>query len=254
MKSRTPQIIVNILTLIFALILNALATTLPLNGRTTAEISDSFNALFTPAGYVFSIWGLIYLCLIGFTVFQALPSQQANPRVAATGWWVALGNLANGIWIVFWHYGFYALTVVVMLALLLSLIMIYVRINRPGLSPSSPTTRWLVQFPFSVYLGWISVATIANISALLLSLGWDGWGQPALWTVLMIAVAAILSLLMRDAAYAGVIVWAVIGIMVKQASVLPIVIACIVAVGVCLGGLTVTSLRKPAFGKNGGSA
>jgi benzodiazapine receptor len=95
--SRLPQLI-NIVTLVAALALNGLATTLPLGGRTTAEIFDSFNSLFVPAGYVFSIWGLIYLALIGFAVLQALPAQQNNPAVRVTGWWFALSNIANALW------------------------------------------------------------------------------------------------------------------------------------------------------------
>lgn len=254
MTTRTIQALVNSLTLIFALVFNTLATTLPLNGRTTAQISDSFNALFTPAGYVFSIWGLIYLSLLGFTIYQALPAQQANPRVVATGWWAAIGNIANGLWIIFWHYGLYVLTVITMLILLVSLIIIYQRINAPTLPKANTTTRWLVQFPFSIYLGWISVATVANISTFLLDLGWDGWGQPILWTILMIAVAAILSLLMRDAAYTGVIVWATLGIVIKQASIQAIVIAGLVAVAFSIGGQFVTLWRRSTRELKTGSA
>jgi hypothetical protein len=86
MATRLIQRIVNPLALAATIVMNALASLLPLNGRTTGEISDSFSLVFVPAGYVFSIWGLIYLAVVGFAVFQALPSQQSNPRVAATGW------------------------------------------------------------------------------------------------------------------------------------------------------------------------
>ena len=244
MNARTAQRIVNPLALIGAVVMNALASILPLNGRTTGEISDSFNLVFVPAGYVFSIWGPIYLAALGFAIFQALPSQQSNPRVAATGWWFAVSCAANGLWIVFWHYGLYPLTLVAMLTLLASLIVIYLRVNPSGAAPADAPTRWLVQAPFSLYLGWVSVATIANVSSLLVSLGWNGGGlSPVTWAVIMIAVAAALSLVMsfrqRDAIFTGVLVWALIGIWVKQAAVPAVVTASAAAIAVSVAGLLV---------------
>jgi hypothetical protein len=221
-------VIVNLIGLVVTLVVNTLAVTLPLAGRSTAEISDSFAILFVPAGYVFSIWSLIYLALIGFSVFQALPGQQNNRWVRATGWWFALSGLANSLWIVFWHYGIYPLTLGLMLVLLASLIMIYRGLAAQGRPDAA--TRWLVQFPFSLYLGWISVATIANASAVLSDLGWDGSPlTPEIWTVVMLRVAAGLGVAMlyrhRDLAYAGVLVWAFAGILIKQSAYLPIVAA-----------------------------
>jgi benzodiazapine receptor len=247
METRLFQRIVNPLALAGAIVMNALASILPLNGRTTGEISDSFNLVFVPAGYVFSIWGLIYLAALGFAFFQALPGQQSNPRVAATGWWFALSCVANGLWIVFWHYGLYPLTLVAMLTLLVSLIAIYIRVNpsSPGQTAVDAPTRWLVQAPFSLYLGWVSVATIANVSSLLVWLGWDGGGlSPVTWAVIMIGVSAVLSLAMsfrqRDAIFTGVLVWALIGIWVKQAALPAVVTASAVAIAVSLVGLLVS--------------
>ena len=244
MRARTLQSLTNIVTLVFTLVMNTLANTLPLNGRTTGEISDSFNALFTPAGYVFGIWGLIYLGLAGFTIFQALPAQQANPRVVATGWWVAVSNLANGLWIVFWHYGLIPLTLATMLVLLGALIVIYQRVNRaPGPAPDT-ATRWLVQAPFSLYLGWISVATIANAAVFFIWLGWDGGGAGVLWTVLMVLVAAGLALWLRDPIYALVIVWALTGLLVKRLDVLPVAAASGAAAVACVGWLLLRGWRS----------
>ncbi len=248
--SRLPQLSLNIAALVVTLVLNTLATTLPLGGRTTAEISDSFDLRFVPAGYVFSIWGLIYLALIGFTVIQALPAQQTNRSVRATGYWFALSCLANSLWILAWQYGYYTLSLVMMLTLLASLVVIYRRLA--ALQPAGAATRWLVHFPFSLYLGWISVATIANASAVFVDWGWDGSPlDPVTWTVLMIAVAAGLSLLMsrrhRDAAYAGVMVWALIGILVKQMAYAPIVAACVVALIAIVAGAVAYDRRKPAL-------
>lgn len=245
--SRTLQVIINLAALVVTLAVNTLATTLPLGGRTTAEISDSFNILFVPAGYVFSIWGLIYLALVGFAVFQAWPAQQTNRFVRATGWWFALTCVANALWIVFWHFGYYPLTMAMMLILLLSLIVIYRRLTRLG-SPNM-ATRWLVHFPFSLYLGWISVATVSNASAVLVDVGWEGWPlSPVAWTVLMIGVAATLALAMtyrhRDRLYAGVIVWALSGILVKHMANAPIVAACGVAIGAVVLGAVALQWRK----------
>ena len=246
--SRLPQLILNIIALAVTLVLNTLATTLPLGGRTTAEISDSFNVLFVPAGYVFSIWGLIYLALTGFAVFQTLPAQQNNRAVRATGWWFAVSCLANSLWILFWHYGYYPLTLVMMLTLLASLIVIYRRLA--ALGKVDTTTRWLVRFPFSLYLGWISVATVANASAVFVDLGWDGSPlSPVAWTVAMIGVAAALSLLLsyrrRDLAYSGVIVWALVGILLKQVAYAPIVAACGIAIAAIVLGAVAFQWRKP---------
>jgi benzodiazapine receptor len=247
LPSRFPQIILNVAALAVTLVVNTLANALPLGGRTTGEISDSFNVLFVPAGYVFSIWGLIYAALIGFTVYQALPAQQANPSVRATGYWFALTCLANSLWVIFWHYGYYTLTLVVMLTLLASLIVIYRRLA--AVRPQTAATRWLVHAPFSLYLGWITVATIANASTVFVSLGWDGRPlDPVAWTVVMIAAAAAVALLMsrfhRDAIFAGVIAWALIGILVKQLAVPAIAMASLTALIVVIAGAVAIEFRN----------
>jgi hypothetical protein len=238
-NARILPLALNLALLVVMLVVNTQANALPLGGRTTGEISDSFNVLFVPAGYVFSIWGLIYLGLIGFSVFQALPAQQANPAVRATDYWFALTSAANTLWVIFWHYGYYTLTLVMMLILLGSLIVIYRRLA--AIEPANAATRWLVHAPFSLYLGWISVATIANAGAVLVDLGWDGRPlNPVIWTVVMIAAASGLSLLMsarhRDLIYTGVIVWALVGILVRQAGTLPIAVAVVIGLAACLLG------------------
>jgi hypothetical protein len=205
-----------ILTSIFALTVNTLAVVLPLNGRSTASISDSFKVLFVPVGYVFSIWGLIYVGLIGFTIYQALPSQRNNPLLQKVGWLVVLSNLLNGGWIFFWHYGVYAMTLVVMLLLLVTLIAIYLRLNI-GRAPFSTADKWLVSIPFSIYLGWITVATIANVTDVLSWAGFTGGGiAPQVWVVILLAagvvIAAVATITRRDIAYLLVLVWAFAGI------------------------------------------
>lgn len=222
MKDTLRQIAVVITTLVM-IIVNGLANGLPLNGLNTGEISDRFNVYFIPAGYVFSIWGLIYLGLIIFTVYQALPVQRQNARLRATGWWIALSSLANSAWIFLWHYEQFPLTVVVMLVLLGTLIYIYLKLNTDQNSRST-VESWAVRLPFSIYLGWITVATVANITALLDFWQWNRFGlAPEVWMVLILlavlAIAVLMNFTRRDIAYALVILWALAGIALKHAAV-----------------------------------
>ncbi|MEW6179611.1 MAG: tryptophan-rich sensory protein [Chloroflexota bacterium] len=209
----------NLLTLVGTIAVNSLANILPINNRTTGEISDSYPVLFTPAGYVFAIWSLIYLSLIAFAMYQLLPSQKNNPHIEQIGGWFIAANLFNGGWIFAWHYGMIPLSMILMLGLLVSLLIIYTRLGI-GLTAVSQRDRSLLHFPFSLYLGWISVATIANASVLLYTLNWNGFGLSAeLWTSFVIIVGGILAFLMihfrKEITYPLVIVWAFSGILFK---------------------------------------
>ena len=220
MNRDTARQLVNVIATVLMIAVNILATTLPLNGQNTGAISDRFKIYFVPAGYVFSIWGLIYLALIGFAVFQALPSQRENPRLRRVGYLYALTSALNIVWLFLWHYNVFAGTLVVMLGLLASLIAVYVRLGI-GVTQVKSAEKWLVNVPFSIYLGWITVATIANASQLLFYLKWNGWGiNPQIWAVIMIGAATIVALLMaltrHDIAYLLVLVWALAGIGVKH--------------------------------------
>lgn len=219
-------------------IMNGLANALPLNNLTTGEISDRFQVYFVPAGYVFSIWGVIFLGLILYAIYQALPNQRQNPRLRATGTLVVLSCLANVSWLFLWHYEYFVLTLVAMVSLLLSLIAIYLRMGI-GRGEVPSTERWLVQLPFSVYLGWISVATIANVTTALDYLNWNGWGlSPELWTATMLVIGVLLVFGMAftrgDVAYGLVIIWAFAGIAVKHQATLPVATAAWAAVGLHL--------------------
>jgi len=210
-----------VIALIITIAVNILSNAIPLNGLTAGEISDSFDVYFVPAGYVFSIWSVIYLGLIAYAVFQLLPEQRENPRLRQTGWWFVLSCAANSIWLFLWHYGYFALSVVAMLTLLISLIVIYLRLGI-GQQTVPAGERWLVQLPFSVYLGWVTVATIANITAFLDFVNWNGFGvSPEIWTFIMLGVATVVAALMaftrQDIAYLLVLIWAFIGIGVEQA-------------------------------------
>jgi hypothetical protein len=235
------------------LVVNTLSVVLPLNGRTPGEIADSFRVLFEPAGYVFSIWSLIYIGLVAFAVFQLLPSQRDNPRVRATDGWFALSCLANIGWIFSWHYGLYPLSMAAMLVLLASLIAIYLSQRSPRSAAASLTlgTRILACAPFSLYLGWISVATIANAAAVLSWAGFSGFGvSPVAWTVIVSCLAAVLSAAMsirnREIIFPAVVVWALIGEIVRQAAVPAIVWGCIAAISVAAVAAVDGILVRPA--------
>lgn len=222
MKDTLRQIVV-LLSIIGTIVVNTLANTLPLNGLNTGQISDRFQVYFVPAGYVFSIWGLIYLGLILYGIFQALPSQKTNPRLRATGWWIVLGGLANSVWIFLWHYERFPLTIFVMLLLLASLIVTYLRL-RSDKAAVSQAEKWMVRLPFSIYLGWITVATVANFTSLLDYFKWDGFGiAPEVWMVIVLAAVLLIAVLMnftrRDIGYTAVILWALVGISLKHAAV-----------------------------------
>ncbi|KAA3648265.1 MAG: tryptophan-rich sensory protein [Chloroflexi bacterium] len=219
-KITTNQIITIIATLV-TITVNGLANAIPFNGQATGEISDRFAIYFVPAGYVFSIWGLIYLSLLAFTVYQAMPAQRDNPLLKKIypAYWI--GSLANSIWVFLWHYEFFPLTLVAMLTILATLLYIYRQISTAS-GQLDRNQKWFIRFPFSIYLGWISVATIANVSQVLFFTNWGGWGiSGPTWAVIMLAVAALLGLLMlwreRDIPYALVLIWAFVGIAVSQA-------------------------------------
>jgi len=203
------------------IVVNILANALPINGLNTGEISDRFDILFVPAGYVFSIWGLIYLGLIAYAIYQALPAQRDNLRLQAIAWPVIISAVANIIWIFLWHYQVFALTLVAMVALLLSLIVVYQRLGI-GKVKVSRQEFWFVHVPFSIYLGWITVATIANVTQFLDYLGWNGFGfSDEVWFLIVLVVAILIAVAMaftrRDVAYLLVLAWAFYGLNVQHA-------------------------------------
>ncbi|HKI53461.1 MAG TPA: hypothetical protein VJ987_05005 [Anaerolineales bacterium] len=219
MKDTLRQIS-NLVTVIIALVVNILASALPLNGQNTGEISDRFQVYFVPAGYVFSIWGVIYIGWIAFIIYQFRSSQKESPRLRRLGYLFALSNLANAAWLFSWHYNYFGLSVFIMLTLLGLLVTSYLRldVNR---SSAKGAEWWSVDLPFSIYLGWITVASVANVTDWLYLVEWNGFGITApVWAVIMLAVASLLGLGMaltrRDAGYLFVLVWAFVGIAVKQ--------------------------------------
>jgi benzodiazapine receptor len=242
----------NVLAFAVTVIVNGLASSLALNGRTTAEVSDQYFTLVTPAGYVFSIWGVIYALLLAFVVFQALPSQRGKPFLRQISVLFILSSVFNVVWLFLWHYDQIVLSVVLMFALLATLIAVYLRLGI-GKTVVSVKERVFVHLPFSVYLGWITVASIANVASALVAVGWDGFGLASdVWAVLVIGVALLITLgviaTRRDVAYSLVLVWALVGIAVNQSAYQNIVLASLigaVTIAVALAVvLAVSKLKK----------
>lgn len=236
------------ISIVTTLVVNTLANTLPINGLNTGQISDRFNVYFVPAGYVFSIWGLIYLGLIAYGTYQALPSQRTNPRLQRIGWLAAGSGLANSAWIFAWHYEQFALSVLIMLALLTLLIMIFLRLEKKPASGSVAET-WAVQIPFSIYLGWITVATVANITSLLDYWKWDGFGiAPEIWmSIMLAAVFGITSTMIyrhQNVPFTLVILWALVGIAVKFSQTNAVAIPTWITFGLTLTVFFITLIRN----------
>jgi len=218
MKKNISNILV-IFAYLVMVVFNYLAVTLPLAGRDTGAISDSYPNLFAPAGYTFSIWGLIYLLLAAYVVYQfTRPGDKLTGQINR----IFLPNaLLNAAWLLAWHYDVIWLSVIIMIGLLYSLIRIADLLRGKKLSGKE---QWLVRLPFSIYFGWITVATIANITILLVSLGWNGFGLPEVfWTVVVLLTGAAIgvwrTILDRNVAYALVLIWAYGGILAKHLSV-----------------------------------
>ncbi len=209
----------------FMITMNVLANALPLNGYTTGEISAMYPNLFVPAGFTFSIWGLIYLLLLGYVVYSSSILWKRNsadamlPVVKTIAPYFILTCALNGVWIMMWHLLLVELSLFIMVGLLVTLIIIYIKLQ-PHRSKLKSINS-LLYVPFVVYLGWISVATIANTTALLVHYKWNGFGVDAvMWSCIMITVAAILgsffSIFRRDFFYTLVVAWALYGISVSQ--------------------------------------
>lgn len=213
----------NILFFALTVIVNSLAgSTTIIGGRNTAQVSDANLTLITPAGYVFAIWGIIYILLGAFVVYQALPKQQGKDYQKRIGWLFVLSSIINITWLFVWQFEYLALSVVLIFALLLTLIAIYVRIG-VGKSKTQLGEKLAVHLPFSVYLGWITVASIADVAATLVSYNWNGVGlSPEMWAIVVVAVALTITMLMlairRDVAYSLVIIWALVGIGVSHST------------------------------------
>jgi len=212
----------NVLSFILMVTINALANILPINGITTGGVSDSYPNLFAPAGVTFAIWGLIYLLLAGFVIYQLGLFKGADTKAIIkliSGYFI-MSSLANTAWIFSWQYKIIPLSMILMLVILVCLIKINIKINSIELTSKE---KLFVKLPFSVYFGWITVATIANATTMLVSLGWNGWGlSEQIWTIVILSIGLIIgmatTLKNKDIPYGIVIFWAYLGILIKHIS------------------------------------
>jgi len=226
------KIIITWILFVGVIAVNALANILPINGYNTGQISAFYPNAFVPAGFTFSIWGVIYLLLLSYTVGYTYFTikQQLFPKAFAfierIHIYFLLTCVFNMAWIVAWHYLQIELSVVIMLLFLITLIQLFLKSTTMANALTS-TQKFILQTPFIVYLGWISVATIANITALLIAYQWNGFGiAPVYWSAAMILIAIILAVLMlkkfKAIAFALVVAWALWGIYNAQGPAAPI--------------------------------
>ena len=209
--------------LISTIIFNYLSNTGIFNGKTIGNVSNQYQNLFTPAGYAFSIWGFIYLLLIGFVFYTGISlfnsaKKKADGFVKKIGWWFVISCLANCFWIVTWLYGQTGISVIVLSTALISILFILLEALHYQCTIAE---KWFINFPFQIYAGWLSVALIAAIAAWLTKIGWTGWGISEIsWTIILIIIASLINLLMtwkmNAPIFSLVAVWALVAIAIAN--------------------------------------
>ncbi len=204
---------------------NYLAVLLPINNQTPGQVSDSYANLFAPAGITFSIWGVIYL-LLGLStlyqlgLFQKDKSQEKTDLISKLGIYFLVTSVANISWVFAWHYNIIPLSLVLIVTILIFLLKIADLFKDKDFSNRE---KFFLKLPYSVYLGWITVATIANVTVFLVSIGWDGFGiSNVVWTILVLIAGLLIAIFKsckyKDIAYGLVIIWAYSGILIKHIS------------------------------------
>ena len=241
------------------IVANALANILPLNGITTGAVSDSYPNLFAPAGITFSIWGVIYLLLAGYILYQHGLFQK-NPQhqklISRISWLFSVSSVANAVWIFAWHYRLIPISMILMLFILLCLIVINQMTYQIKFSLME---KIFIKIPFSVYFGWITIATIANLTTLLVDLDWNGFGiAEPIWMIIVLAVGVLIGgatmLIQRNMPYGLVLIWAYAGIWIKHTSATGFnnqyfSIVATTLIGICLFIIAEIFLMVPQKGK-----
>ena len=228
METQTKRVPTKLLALaayLVMILVNALANILPINGITTGAVSDSYPNLFAPAGLTFAIWGVIYLALAGYVLYQfGLMQKDKTDIQRASDQKVRLlfivSSLANSIWIFAWHFRLIPLTLVLMLVLLVSLAAVNLTTRH---QTNEAGGKIFVRLPFAIYFGWITVATIANVTTLLVDLQWGGAGlSEQAWTILILLAGLLIgwitTVFLKSIAYGLVLIWAYTGILLKHLS------------------------------------
>ena len=251
--------ILNIIGFLGTVVVNGLSNALPLNGKTAGELSDQYPNLFVPSGLTFSIWGVIYILLAIFVIYGLVVAAKNNPVkspfIERIGVLFIISCLANMGWIFAWHYEFVPLSVVLMLILLATLITMYLKLQI-GKSDAHPIEKYLVHLPFSVYLGWITIATIANVTALLVYLNWNAFGlSEPFWAVavIIVGIGITLGVLLtrKDIFYCLVVDWALLGILLKRLAdsthVQSVIVISIVGMALVTVGIIAQIIRKRVY-------
>ncbi|NEQ37232.1 MAG: tryptophan-rich sensory protein [Okeania sp. SIO3I5] len=231
----------NLIAILAAFFLNIYVNIAPPSGKTIGEISNTIfkNVLITPASYAFAIWGLIYLGLISFGIYQLLPAQRENQILRRCQYFLVGASLAQIVWIFLFQYQLFTLSVLAMLGILGCLISLYLNL---GISYErvSKKDKWLVHYPISIYFAWISVATIVNVACALDNLGWNSSEQVGIvWTIIMLiigtVIAAIINIQKQDIAYTLVFIWALTAIAIRHLDILVLAISAgILALGLAV--------------------
>ena len=251
--------ILNIIGFLGTVVVNGLSSALPINGKTAGELSDQYPNLFVPTGLTFSVWGVIYILLAIFVIYGLViaikKDEQKSSFIQNVGILFFISCLANIGWIFAWHYEIVTLSLILMLVLLVTLITIYLKLQI-GKSDSPRTEKYMVQLPFSVYLGWITIATIANVTALLVYTNWNtfGLGEP-FWAVavIIVGIAITLSVLFtrKDIFYCLLVDWALLGILLKRLAdstpVQSVVVITIVGMVLISAGIITQIIRKKIY-------
>lgn len=226
-KSHKVYAIVNMIVLLLVIFWNYWVNAKGLNGNTVSSLSAEYENLFTPAGYAFSIWGVIFLSLFAQAIFfvsRAFNPVKDSDFLSQIGPYLIMANIGNGLWIYMWLMEYTGMSVIVMLGILSSLVIVILNTNMERWDAPRPIIFWL-WWPIALYCGWIAVATIANISAYLVKAGWTGGISEVTWAIIMIIVAVILNLYMiatrnlRE--FASVGVWALVAIAVRHWESMP---------------------------------
>jgi hypothetical protein len=255
MKSNQPDSdlsrqVTTLVAVLGSIAINTLSNVFPLNGVSVGKLSNTLFASvqIIPANYAFAIWGLVYIGLIALGIYQLQPSQRENPRLRRSGYLLAIACIAQCVWIYMFLARLFPLSNLAMLGILIPLMVMYQRLGI-GLERVSKAERWFIHLPISIYLGWISVATIVNVATGLYSIKWDGWGiAPSVWTVVMMTIASIIAAVMsiqrRDTAYVLVIVWALVAIAIRQANT-PLIMVTGWVLAIVLMGINIVNELRP---------
>lgn len=247
-------IICNGIALIATIVVNYVSNTGLLNGNTMKTVSDKYFNYFTPAGYAFSIWGLIYLGLLGFVFYTGrslFKNDEDNPILLKIGWWFVISCCANSLWVIAWLYDYTGVSVLLMALIFISLLKIVIN-TRMELDDHPFKSYLFIFWPFSLYFGWISVAFIANVAAFLTKINWSGWGiSEVSWTIVMICIAGLINIFMiwtRNLREYGLVgIWTLLAIAVSNGNNngnLYIIYACYIVAAIVFFVTIISALKN----------